>query len=89
MEINIMKNNIELTDIPIEVRVNTGIVTRKELKLRAKRYWETVNNDLPMIVNGRYGCPICYSKLDKHNRLVREKGYTVCDYCVNYVEGYL
>ena len=84
-----MKHTVVLTDIPLEERVNMGIITRKELQLRAKSYWETMNNELPMIVNGSYGCPICYSKLDKHNRLVRENGYTVCDYCVNYVEGYL
>lgn len=83
-----MENNIILSNIPLDERINNDIVTREELKIRAKLYWETVNSILPVFIDNSYGCPICYSKLDKHNRLVREKGYTVCDYCVNYVEGY-
>ncbi len=82
-------NNRILTDIPLEERLLKGLVTRKELLIRAKHYWETVHDDLPVEVNGSYGCPICYSKLDATNRLVREDGVTVCDYCVSYVEGYI
>ncbi len=84
-----MKDNPLLTDIPLDFRIKDGSITAEILYQRSLSVWNQGANTKPIQIEGEYGCPICYSKMDKHNRLVVENGYVVCDYCVYYVENYL
>jgi hypothetical protein len=84
-----MNNTITLTDIPLFTRIQEGDVTKKELYERAVLNWNNINNNMPINIAGEYGCPVCYSKMHKDNRLVVENGYVVCDYCVVYVEEFI
>jgi hypothetical protein len=76
-------------DSPLEDRIAAGIITRMELQERARSFYSETESDLPLFNGIEYGCPICYSLLSIESRLVRESGYVVCDYCVNFVEDYV
>lgn len=80
-----MINKELLYDEPLEERINLRTVAVDELRTRAINVFNTYKDNLPMQVGDEFGCPVCLSKLSKENRLVRENGYIMCDYCVNYV----
>jgi hypothetical protein len=83
-----MNDEVHLTDESLEKRIKLGLIPREELRARSEYYWSLIQDNRPIEINGVYGCPVCSSKLSKDNRLVRGKGYIVCDYCVNFIEGY-
>lgn len=82
-----MNETATFFDEPLEERVKRNNITVEQMRLRAINIYDTKKDDLPLQIGDAYGCPVCYSKLSSKNRLVREAGYIVCDYCVNYVEG--
>ena len=84
-----MNNNdpeFYLTEIALQERIAKGSITKIELAHRAKKYFHIIEGNVPIKVNGKFGCPVCLSILSQGNNLVREDGYIVCDYCVPYVE---
>jgi hypothetical protein len=83
-----MNKEQRFTNEALEKRIERGEVTLAELRSRAELVWEETVNDLPHEVAGELGCPVCLSRLPYGSRLVRNPGYIVCDYCVNYVEDY-
>jgi hypothetical protein len=80
---------ISFSDESLEERVKRNEITVKEMWSRATNLFSTKFDTLPLQVGDDFGCPVCHSKLSSNNRLVREAGYIVCDYCVHYVESYL
>ena len=77
---------MKFTDTSLEERIARGEISRQELRDRAVEYYSVTPNTTPFEADGEFGCPVCLSRLDRNNRLVREDGYIVCDYCVNFVE---
>lgn len=80
---------MEFSEISLEKRISLGIISIPEIRDNAIHYYTKLKGNEPFEINGEYGCPVCLSKLSKSNRLVRENGYIVCDYCVTYVEDNL
>lgn len=80
---------MEFSDISLKKRISLGTVNVRDMRDRAVDYYLKLKGDEPLEINGEYGCPVCLSRLSKNNRLVRENGYIVCDYCVTYIEDNL
>ena len=81
-----MQTNKTFFDEPLVERISRGVITVDEIRKRAISIFETTDNNMPMQIDDEFGCPVCFSIMSNENRLVRENGYIVCDYCVNYVE---
>jgi hypothetical protein len=77
------------THEPLENRIATGQITVAELRERSLQMWSLTEDSKPFKWAGEFGCPVCFSILSEDNKLVRKNNYVVCDYCVNFVEGYL
>lgn len=83
-------NQYEFTQESVENRLACGKLTTDELRQRAYEYWSVNVSSCPARCGEKCGCPVCLSELAPVNRLfVSPNGYVACDYCVNYVEGYI
>lgn len=78
---------MHITCVPLEERLAKGLITRVDLRIRSLNGGGIQQDNSPIYVDGRWGCPVCLSEMPQGCSLVTLPSRAkACDYCVTYIE---
>lgn len=76
-----------LSDIDIVSRVRNGSILVENLRFRASDLWAKGGSTPLLVEEGKFYCPVCFSRLPAGYRLVEEGCFFACDHCIPFLES--